>query len=51
MMFVPELKQLQAELAAPPMDDETLRAKILAQLRAARALCAGAAADRVRRSS
>jgi flavin-dependent dehydrogenase len=49
VMFVPELRRLQAELAAPPMDDDTLRAKVVDNYalleRFARALQQTAAAD------
>jgi hypothetical protein len=49
VMFVPELKRLQAELTAPPMNDDTLRAKVLDNFalleRFARALQKMAAVD------
>jgi flavin-dependent dehydrogenase len=49
LMLIPELKRLQAELAAPPMDPATLRGKILGNFalleRFARALQHTASAD------
>ena len=49
IMFVPELKKLQADLTAPPMDNETLRTTLLANFalleRFARALQQTATAD------